>query len=58
MKSRKIKSIPSDGYSFIRHNIRDYVPADKKFCEGKCDRERIGTTLVCHGCKRILIKLK
>jgi len=57
MKGKKIKSIPSDGYGFIR-NLRDYVPADKKFCEGKCDREKIGNMLVCHGCKRILLKLK
>lgn len=58
MKGKKIKIIPSDGYGFIRFNLRDYVPADKKFCESKCDREKIGNKLVCHGCKRILIELK
>jgi hypothetical protein len=58
MKGKKIKSIPSDGYGFIRPSLRDYVPADKKFCEGKCDHEKIGNMLVCHGCKRILLKLK
>lgn len=49
MKDKKTKN--------IRPSIHDYVSADKKFCEGKCDRERIGSMLVCHGCKRILLKL-
>ena len=41
-----------------KEKLKDYVSADKKFCQSKCNREKIGNVLVCHGCKRILFKLK
>ena len=39
-----------------KKKIVGYAEMGKKFCQGICDREIIKGDLVCHGCKRIIIK--
>jgi hypothetical protein len=53
--SKPIKRASNNG-EYIKKILKTYSKPGEKACEGKCDREQILNMLVCHGCKRIIIK--
>lgn len=42
--------------------LEDFAPVGTTHCEGKCQRQVIvtpdGPQVICHGCKRVVIKIK